>query len=91
MASSRRLSATPSFSPLQCRRVADVDFTNSGVCQMINVSAVLEPIAGWFRCLGVPEAVVHWGHPAMMGIVIFVVGTFVGGDGLARKVAGGEG
>jgi len=90
MASSRRLSATPNFSPLQCRRVADVDFTNSGVCQMINVSEVLEPIAGWFRSLGVPEAVVHWGHPAMMGIVIFVVGTFVGVTGWRGKLLEGK-
>ncbi|MFO5437815.1 MAG: DUF4079 domain-containing protein, partial [Dolichospermum sp.] len=28
---------------------------------MVNVSAVLEPIAGWFRSLGVPEPIVHWG------------------------------
>jgi fucose 4-O-acetylase-like acetyltransferase len=50
------------------------------------LSQLLEPIAGWFRSLGVPEAVVHWGHPAMMGIVIFVVGTFVGVTGWRGKL-----
>jgi hypothetical protein len=56
------------------------------VCKMVNISAVLEPIAGWFRSLGVPEPIVHWGHPAMMGIVIFVVGTFVGVTGWRGKL-----
>ncbi|MEQ8970342.1 MAG: DUF4079 domain-containing protein [Coleofasciculus sp. C1-SOL-03] len=41
------------------------------------LSQVLEPIAAWFRRLGVPEPIVHWGHPVMMGIVIFVLGSFV--------------
>jgi fucose 4-O-acetylase-like acetyltransferase len=26
----------------------------------------------------IPEPIVHWGHPTMMGIVIFVMGSFVG-------------
>jgi len=57
------------------------------------LSQLLEPIAAWFRSLGVPEAVVHWGHPAMMndGDCNFCGGDFCGGDGLARKVAGAEG
>ena len=38
----------------------------------------LEVIATWFSSLGVPEPIVHWGHPAMMGIVLFVMGSFVG-------------
>lgn len=50
------------------------------------LSQLLEPIAGWFRSLGVPEVIVHWGHPAMMGIVIFVVGTFVGVTGWRGKL-----
>lgn len=37
----------------------------------------LEPIAEFFRGLGIPEPIVHWGHPLMMGIVIFVMGSFV--------------
>ncbi|MBO3463946.1 DUF4079 domain-containing protein [Aetokthonos hydrillicola] len=45
---------------------------------MANLSNVLEPIAAWFRSLGVPEPIVHWGHPAMMAVVVFVMGSFVG-------------
>jgi fucose 4-O-acetylase-like acetyltransferase len=45
---------------------------------MVNLSEVLEAIADFFRILGVPEPIVHWGHPAMMGIVVFVMGSFVG-------------
>jgi hypothetical protein len=40
--------------------------------------SVLEPIADQFRRLNLPEVVVHWGHPLMMGIVVFVMGSFVG-------------
>ncbi|MFM7364792.1 MAG: DUF4079 domain-containing protein [Cuspidothrix sp.] len=54
------------------------------------LSQLLEPIAGWFRSLGVPEVIVHWGHPAMMGIVIFVVGTFVGVTGWRGKLLEGK-
>jgi Protein of unknown function (DUF4079) len=63
-----------------------VESRNSGVCQMINISEALEPIAAWFRSLGVPEPVTHWGHPVMMGIVIFVVGSFVGVSGWRGKL-----
>jgi fucose 4-O-acetylase-like acetyltransferase len=48
---------------------------------MVNFSEVLEPVAARFRSLGVPYPVVHWGHPVMMGIVVFVVGSFVGMTG----------
>ncbi|MGL5806271.1 MAG: DUF4079 domain-containing protein [Xenococcaceae cyanobacterium] len=44
---------------------------------MQNLSEMLEPIAAWFRSLGTPEPIVHWGHPVMMGIVVFVMGSFV--------------
>ena len=54
------------------------------------LSQLLEPIAAWFRSFGVPEAIVHWGHPAMMGIVIFVVGTFVGVTGWRGKLLEGK-
>ncbi len=37
---------------------------------------ILEPLAAWFRSLGVPEPIVHWGHPVMMGIVVLVLGSF---------------
>lgn len=42
------------------------------------LSEKLEPIAASFRSLNMPEPIVHWGHPLMMGIVIFVMGSFVG-------------
>lgn len=42
-----------------------------------SLSQLLEPIAAWFRDLGVPEPIVHWGHPVMMGIVVVVMGAFV--------------
>jgi Protein of unknown function (DUF4079) len=45
---------------------------------MVNLRDTLEPIADWFSTLGVPEPIVHWGHPAMMAIVLFVMGSFVG-------------
>ena len=53
----------------------------------------LEGIAVWFSALGMPEPIVHWGHPAMMAIVLFVMGTFVGVTGwkgrtLAEKEPG---
>lgn len=39
---------------------------------------MLEPLATWFCSLGIPETIVRWGHPLMMAIVIFVMGSFVG-------------
>ncbi|MDF5724827.1 MAG: DUF4079 domain-containing protein [Rhizonema sp. PD37] len=53
---------------------------------MVKLSAVLEPIAAWFRSLGVPEPIVHWGHPVMMAIVVFVMGSFVGLTGWRSKL-----
>lgn len=50
------------------------------------LTELLEPIAALFRSLNLPEVIVHWGHPAMMGIVIFVVGTFVGFTGWRGKL-----
>lgn len=41
------------------------------------LSQVIEPLAAWFRSLGIPEPIIHWGHPVMMGIVILVLGSFV--------------
>lgn len=41
------------------------------------LSQMLEPIAAWFRSLNIPEPIVHWGHPAMMGIVVLVLGSYV--------------
>jgi hypothetical protein len=45
---------------------------------MTNLSQLLEPIAEFFRSLGIPSPIVQWGHPLMMAIVVFVMGSFVG-------------
>lgn len=57
---------------------------------MSSVSELLEPIAAWFRGLGVPEPIVHWGHPAMMGIVVLVMGSYVGLSGWRARTLEGE-
>ena len=44
---------------------------------MSDVRALLEPIAAWFRSMNIPEPIVHWGHPLMMGIVVVVLGSYV--------------
>jgi len=54
---------------------------------MVNFSEALEPLAAWFRSLGIPEPIVHWGHPLMMGIVIFVMGSYVGWTGWQGRLA----
>lgn len=41
------------------------------------LSELLEPIAAFFRSLNMPEPIVQWGHPVMMGIVVFVMGSYV--------------
>jgi fucose 4-O-acetylase-like acetyltransferase len=53
----------------------------------VNLAEILEPIAGWFRTLNTPEPIVHWGHPAMMGIVIVAMGSFVGYTGWQGRLA----
>ncbi len=45
---------------------------------MVNLSEFLEPFANQFRGMGIPEPIVRWGHPLMMAIVVFVMGSFVG-------------
>jgi len=47
----------------------------------------LEPIAVWFRSLGIPEPIVHWGHPVMMGIVVLVMGSYVAYAGWQGRLA----
>lgn len=54
---------------------------------MINLNELLEPIAAWFRSLGIPASIVHWGHPVMMGIVIFVMGSAVGLTGWRSRLS----
>jgi hypothetical protein len=50
------------------------------------LSKWLEPIAAGFRNLGIPEPIVHWGHPAMMSIVVFVLGSYVGWAGWRARL-----
>jgi hypothetical protein len=35
----------------------------------------LQPIADWFARFGMPEPIIHWGHPVMMGIVVLAMGS----------------
>lgn len=53
---------------------------------MDNLSELLQPLADWFSSLGTPEPIVHWGHPLMMAIVVFVMGSFVGLAGWRGRV-----
>jgi hypothetical protein len=53
---------------------------------MANISQLLEPIANQFRGLGIPDSIVHWGHPLMMAIVVFVMGSFIGLAGWRGRV-----
>jgi len=54
----------------------------------MSLRAALQPIADFFGSLNLPEPIVHWGHPLMMGIVIFVMGGFVGYSGWQARLAG---
>ncbi|MBD2073460.1 DUF4079 domain-containing protein [Phormidium sp. FACHB-592] len=54
---------------------------------MTSLSELLEPIAAWFRSLGIPAPITQWGHPAMMGIVIFVMGSYVAYAGWRGRLA----
>lgn len=51
------------------------------------LTAFLKPIADWFASFNVPEPIVHWGHPLMMGIVIFVLGVYVAWAGWRGRTA----
>lgn len=53
----------------------------------MSLSEMLEPIAQFFRSLNVPEPIVHWGHPAMMGIVVFVMGGYSAWAGWQGRLA----
>ncbi len=48
---------------------------------------ILQPAADFFGGLGVPEPIVHWGHPAMMGIVAFVMGSGVALSGWKSRTS----
>lgn len=48
---------------------------------------LLEPVAAWFRSFNLPEPIVHWGHPLMMAIVVFAMGSAVGIAGWRIRMA----
>jgi Protein of unknown function (DUF4079) len=54
------------------------------------LSQLLEPLAAWFRSFNLPEPIVHWGHPLMMGIVVVVMGSVVGLTGWRGRQLEGE-
>jgi len=54
------------------------------------LTTYLEPIADQFRQLNIPEPITHWGHPAMMGIVIFVMGSYAAYAGWQGRLATDE-
>ena len=53
---------------------------------MDNLTQLLELIAAWFADLGIPKLIVHWGHPLMMAIVIFIMGSFIGLAGWRGRI-----
>ncbi|NEQ28997.1 MAG: DUF4079 domain-containing protein, partial [Microcoleus sp. SIO2G3] len=53
---------------------------------MADITQLLEPIANQFRGLRIPDPIVHWGHPLMMAIVVFVMGSFIGLAGWRGRV-----
>ena len=53
---------------------------------MSSLRASIQPIADWFSNLGTPEPIVHWGHPVMMAIVAFVMGSAVALAGWRGRV-----
>ena len=56
----------------------------------MEIRQYLEPIADIFCNFSIPEIIVYWGHPLMMGTVVFVVGSFVGFTGWRRRVVTNE-
>jgi fucose 4-O-acetylase-like acetyltransferase len=54
---------------------------------MGTLNDLLEPIASQFRSLGMPQPIVHWGHPLMMSIVILAMGSAVGIAGWRGRLA----
>ena len=53
----------------------------------IALRGYLEPIASWFARFNLPEPIVHWGHPAMMAIVVLVMGGFAAYAGWQGRLA----
>ena len=52
-----------------------------------NLNHFLEPVAAWFRTFNMPAPIIHWGHPLMMSIVVFVMGSYVAYAGWRGRVA----
>lgn len=40
------------------------------------IRQALTPAADYFSTLGVPEWLVHWGHPGNMAVVLFAMGGY---------------
>ena len=53
----------------------------------MDLYGILEPIADWFAGFNTPEPIVHWGHPAMMAVVLLFMGSFVGLTGWKGRLA----
>lgn len=58
---------------------------------MSQLEVYLEPIAAWFRSLGLPQPIIQWGHPLMMAIVVFVMGSVVGFTGWRGRTLASNG
>ncbi|MEB3272885.1 MAG: DUF4079 domain-containing protein [Prochlorothrix sp.] len=54
------------------------------------LSQALSPIADAFASFNLPEPIVHWGHPLMMGIVVGVMGTYAAVAGWQGRTATDE-
>ena len=54
---------------------------------MFDLANLLQPIADFFSSFGLPTPIVRWGHPLMMGTVIFAMGSFVGWSGWRGRLA----
>lgn len=52
-----------------------------------NVRGFLQPIADGFAGFNMPEPIIHWGHPAMMGIVVLVMGLYTAWAGWQGRIA----
>ena len=50
------------------------------------LSQALEPTAAWFRTFNMPDPIIHWGHPLMMGIVLAAMGSYVGWTGWQSRL-----
>jgi hypothetical protein len=54
----------------------------------MDIKQIIQPIVEPLNQLGIPEVVVHWGHPFFMSIVILAMGSAVGIAGWKARLAG---